>query len=160
MKKHTCTKSCRHKNPLIKKDVYYFATYERAYDYAKNNGYPTNRIIEYGYGYAIQLRISGPYVGPHTGVSMKGLTRNPISDKQALALTRKVIAYGKKLLLHEKSELRRKNPIEAKHVQAFVRIIKELEHYVVGSKPYIERLAEAYGHLEKAKEEMKRDKAA
>lgn len=159
MKKHTCTKSCRHKNPLIKKDVYYFPTYEKAYDYAKKMGYPTSAIIGARYGYAIQLS-SRSFVGPHTGVSMKGLTRNPISDKQALALTRKVIAYGKKLLLHEKSELRRKNPIEAKHVQAFVRIIKELEHYVVGSKPYIERLAEAYGHLEKAKEEMKRDKAA
>lgn len=160
MKKHTCIRSCRHKNPLIKKDVYYFATYERAYDYAKNNGYPTNAIIGARYGYAIQLS-SRSFVGPHTGVRMKGLVQNnPISDKQALALTRKVIAAGKKLFLHEKGEIRRrKNPIEARHVQGFIKGIKEVEKYVVGSRPYIEALARAYGHLEKAKEEMKKTAA-
>ena len=92
----------------------------------------------------------------------KKYVRNParvISDKQALALTRKVIAAGKKLFLHEKGELRRKNPIEARHVQGFIKGIKEVEKYVVGSRPYIEALARAYTHLEKAKEEMKKTAA-
>lgn len=85
--------------------------------------------------------------------------KNPariISDRQALALTKKVIAAGKKLFLHEKGELRRKNPIEARHVQGFIKGIKEVEKYVVGSRPYIEALARAYGHLEQAKEAMKK----
>lgn len=85
--------------------------------------------------------------------------RNPISNKQALALTKKVIAAGKKLFLHEKGELRQRNPIEARHVQGFIKGIKEVEKYVVGSRPYIEALAKAYSHLEKAKEEMKKSAA-
>ena len=83
--------------------------------------------------------------------------KNPISDKQALALTKKVIAAGKKLFLHEKGELRRrKNPIEARHVQGFIRGIREVEKYVVGSRPYIEALSKAYEHLQQAKEDMKK----
>ena len=82
--------------------------------------------------------------------------RKVISDKQALALTKKVIMYGKKLLLHEKSELRRKNPIEARHVQGFIRGIKELDKYIVGSKPYIAALAKAYNYLQEVKIAEKR----
>ena len=84
--------------------------------------------------------------------------KNPISDKQALALTRKVIAYGKKLLMHEKGELRRNNPIEARHVERFVEGIKQLDKYVVGSRPYIQALAKAYEHLEGAKRELDKHK--
>jgi hypothetical protein len=49
-----------------KKGVYYFPTYEAARAYAETEGYPVNRIISYTLGWAIQLRISGPYVGPET----------------------------------------------------------------------------------------------
>ena len=48
----------------MKKDVFYFDTFVSARDYAERNKWPTDRIIHYGLGWAIQLRISGPYVGP------------------------------------------------------------------------------------------------
>ena len=50
----------------VHKGIYYFATYETARTYAQLCGYPTNRIIEYQRGWAIQLRVSGDYVGPNT----------------------------------------------------------------------------------------------
>lgn len=46
------------------KGIYYFPTYLEARRYALANGYPTDRIISYGKGWAIQLFVSGPYVGP------------------------------------------------------------------------------------------------
>ncbi len=46
------------------KGVFYFATFQVARQYALDNGFPTNRIIAYTRGWAIQLRVSGPYVGP------------------------------------------------------------------------------------------------
>lgn len=135
----------RKKNPLIRKGIYYFPTFEMARDFARKFGYPANRIIAYEYGWAIQLKTSGPYVGPKT------MKKNPVkvmSNRQALALMKKVVAYGKRLLVHERGELRRKNPpIQGKQVSAFIRAIKSTEKYVVGSKPYIEALAKAYEHL-------------
>lgn len=50
--------------PIARKGIYYFASYEAARDYARKRDYPTDRIIRYGLGWAIQLRVSGPYVGP------------------------------------------------------------------------------------------------
>lgn len=47
----------------VKHGIYYFESYTIARDYALAYGFPTNRIIEYGLGYAIQLHPSGPYVG-------------------------------------------------------------------------------------------------
>ena len=47
------------------KGIYYFAKWTAAYDYAKANGWPADRIISYDRGFAIQLRVSGPYVGPN-----------------------------------------------------------------------------------------------
>lgn len=47
---------------ITKNDVTYWPTYETARDYAIAHGYPTDRIIKYGLGWAVQLRISGPYV--------------------------------------------------------------------------------------------------
>lgn len=44
--------------------IYYFTTYAEAKEYATDNALPTDRIIAYGRGWAIQLRISGPYAGP------------------------------------------------------------------------------------------------
>ena len=53
------------------KGVYYFPdnrtkqTGRRAaHYYAVKHGWPTNRIISFSYGHAIQLRSGGPYVGP------------------------------------------------------------------------------------------------
>jgi hypothetical protein len=106
-----------------------------------------------------------------TGMSKKQLRefcmkpkrkKNPkkiLSDRQALALTKKVIAYGKRLLFHEKSELRRSNPIEGEQVEKFIRAIKKTEKYVVGSLPYVVAVAKAYEHLEKIKEDQKRKAA-
>ena len=42
--------------------VTYFPTYTEAREYAKSNGFPWDRINSFGAGWAIQLRISGPYV--------------------------------------------------------------------------------------------------
>lgn len=47
-----------------RKGVYYFPTYKEAREYATTHSYPTDRIIRYEIGWAIQLRISGPYAGP------------------------------------------------------------------------------------------------
>ena len=79
-----------------------------------------------------------------------------LSDKQALALTKKVISYGKKLLMHERSEIRRKNPIEGVQVEKFLKAIKVAERYVVGSLPYVVAIAKAYEHLEKIKEKQRK----
>lgn len=47
----------------IYKGDYYFPSKKEAYRHAVQHGWPTSRIIEYGRGWAIQLRVSGPYVG-------------------------------------------------------------------------------------------------
>ena len=46
------------------KGIFYFPSRESAESYARKNGFPLNRIIAYGRGYAIQTKVSGPYVGP------------------------------------------------------------------------------------------------
>ena len=48
-----------------RKSVYYFPTYREAHTFAESGGFPTDRIIQYGLGWAIQLGISCDYVGPH-----------------------------------------------------------------------------------------------
>ena len=45
--------------------IYYFPTYQAARSYALAHNHPISRIIEYRRGWAIQLRVSGPYVGPN-----------------------------------------------------------------------------------------------
>ena len=47
-----------------RKGIYYFPTFASARDFARDNDYPTDRINEFTIGWAIQLRVSGPYVGP------------------------------------------------------------------------------------------------
>ncbi len=47
----------------VRKGIFYFPTYEAAEAYAKTHGHPTDRIIHYALGWAIQLYVSGPYVG-------------------------------------------------------------------------------------------------
>jgi hypothetical protein len=48
----------------IHRGVYYFPSFEAARAYAREHGHPTDRIIHYGLGWAVQLYVSGPYVGP------------------------------------------------------------------------------------------------
>ena len=49
-----------------RKGVDYFPSFESARSYAQANHFPTDRIISYEVGWAIQLYVSGPYVGPQT----------------------------------------------------------------------------------------------
>lgn len=44
--------------------VYYFASPDEARTFAEKIGAPTDRIVEYLLGFAIQFHKSGPYVGP------------------------------------------------------------------------------------------------
>jgi len=67
----------RSKHYKTSKGIFYFPTFQAARKHAQDNGHPTNRIIEYQKGWAIQLRVSGPYVGLENG-SMA------ISDKEAI----------------------------------------------------------------------------
>ena len=46
------------------KGTYYFPDYQSARSYAQSQGLPTDRIISYERGWAVQLRVSGPYAGP------------------------------------------------------------------------------------------------
>ena len=92
----------------------------------------------------------------HLSKMEKQYKKNPakyLSDRQALVLTKRVIAYGKKLIKHEQSEIRRGNPASG-HIGEFLGHMKMLEKYAVGSKQYIDKLAVAYGHLKAAKEVM------
>jgi len=70
-----------------------------------------------------------------------------------LALTKRVIELGKRLFKHEQSEIRKGNPA-SDHMSKFIRGMKTLEKYVVGSKTYIDKLAEVYSHLQEAKKVM------
>ena len=46
-------------------NVYYWPTYTEARTFARDNEFPTDRIIYYELGWAVQIGISGDYVGPH-----------------------------------------------------------------------------------------------
>jgi len=65
------------KRPKTYKGYYYFPRYEDARDYAKEHVPEHFKIVSYGRGWAIQLRCSGPYVGPEEGFGYEGrLTTN------------------------------------------------------------------------------------
>lgn len=53
------------------KGIYYFPSYQEAKKYAIEHNHPSNRIIEYERGWAIQKRISGPYVGNEKEFNLK-----------------------------------------------------------------------------------------
>jgi hypothetical protein len=55
--------------PKVHKGVYYFDSFESARKYATDNSLPSDRIKNYGRGWAIQQRVSGPYVGPQTAAT-------------------------------------------------------------------------------------------
>ncbi len=48
------------------KGIFYFKDWSAAHGFAAAHALPLNRIICYQRGWAIQLRISGPYAGPDT----------------------------------------------------------------------------------------------
>jgi hypothetical protein len=50
--------------PRLSKNILYWYTYQEARQIAQRHGFPADRIIEYGLGWAIQFYKSGPYVGP------------------------------------------------------------------------------------------------
>jgi len=77
-----------------------------------------------------------------------------MSDRQALALTKKIIEAGKRLFRHERSELKQ-NPGKSYHDRKFLSYLGELEKYKIGSQQYIGALAKAYEHLESARESVK-----
>ena len=47
-----------------RKGIYYWTSMEVARDWATENGWPTDRIIDYEAGWAVQSGISGNYAGP------------------------------------------------------------------------------------------------
>ena len=51
---------------ITRKGIYYFPTFTQAREFARKYKFPTGRIIAYDIGWAIQLKKSGPYVGPKT----------------------------------------------------------------------------------------------
>lgn len=52
------------KGAKVSKGIYYFKDYKVAEEWAKGNGWPTDRILHYQKGYAIQSGRSGNYAGP------------------------------------------------------------------------------------------------
>jgi hypothetical protein len=48
----------------VRKNIYYFPDHGAAVLHATQGGWPTDRIIPYEIGWAIQLGASGNYVGP------------------------------------------------------------------------------------------------
>ena len=77
-----------------------------------------------------------------------------ISHKQAFVLTKKIVAYAKKLYAHEKKGMKH-NPGEAYHSAKFQAYMIELSRYESGSIPYLTTLAKAYEHLESQRESMR-----
>ena len=62
----------------ISKGTYYFPTQKTARAWAEKSGWPTDRIIEYEKGYAVQSGKSGNYAGPDTTPKQfKGTTKHP-----------------------------------------------------------------------------------
>lgn len=47
-----------------RKGIYYFPTFQTAREWAQENGWPTDRIIAYQVGWAVQSGESGNYAGP------------------------------------------------------------------------------------------------
>ncbi|HKX10779.1 MAG TPA: hypothetical protein VJN67_21455, partial [Stellaceae bacterium] len=50
----------------VRKGIYYFDYYQSARAYAEAHGLPTDRIIQYKRGWAVQLEKGGDYAGPRT----------------------------------------------------------------------------------------------
>jgi hypothetical protein len=48
----------------VRKGIYYFPDHDSAVLHATQDGWPTDRIIRYELGWAIQIKCSGDYVGP------------------------------------------------------------------------------------------------
>lgn len=85
------------------------------------------------------------------------IKRNPITHKQAYAVTKKLVKYAKQLYRHEQAGVRKHlhNPDREWHEQRFLEYMWELEKYKIGSPSYNKILGKAYAHLEAAKAEEK-----
>lgn len=84
----------RARKPKTYHGDYYFPTFEAARTYARKHNFPTDRIISYTRGWAIQLKVSGPYVGPDTKRS-----KNPVKKRRTraqIAATKKLVAFNKR----------------------------------------------------------------
>jgi hypothetical protein len=82
----------------------------------------------------------------HLAKMEKMYKKNVMSSDKALRLTKKVVDFAKDVYKEYKT-----NPGMDYHYNRFLRYMKELDKYVVGSRPYIEALAKAYEHLESIK---------
>lgn len=143
-----------------KDDLTYFVHVMGPYATERTARSRVNLIKRYGYrenpvGEKIDKAVSYVKRGIRAYDAFK--QKNPakvISHGQALKLTKKILAYAKKLYKHEQAGTK-SNPGAEYHDKKFIRYLKELEKYKVGSEPYIATLAKAYEHLESAKESMK-----
>jgi len=61
---------------ITHKGVFYFTERESAHAWAVDNEWPTDRIIPYGLGYAVQACVSGRYAGPDEHPYTHGETWN------------------------------------------------------------------------------------
>lgn len=48
----------------VRKGVYYFPSRDSAVKWAKRNGWPIDRVIEYDFGWSVQYGCSSNYAGP------------------------------------------------------------------------------------------------
>ena len=140
-------------------DLTYFVKVMGPYGTERTARSRVNLIKRYGYrenpvGEQIDKAVSYVKRGIRAYDAFKGNPAKVISHAQALKLTKKVIAYAKKLYKHEKAGVKG-NPGAGYHDQKFLMYLRELEKYKLGSPPYIATLAKAYEHLESAKESMK-----
>lgn len=153
---------CRKNNPSIKHikdDIYELWSRGRSVSQlAKQYGMAVsqvNQIVD-----ALFNKYKGGLPSPRAHKHNPACACNPkekvITHKQALALTKKVIAYGKKLFKHEAHGIKYgTNPGEEYHNKRFIRYMRELENYELGSQKYIATLAKAYDQLESAKDSMR-----
>ena len=64
--------------PVVSKGVYYFKDRNEAKRWAEKNGWPTDRIISYDKGWAVQSGKSGNYAGPgEKSKGWEGTTKHP-----------------------------------------------------------------------------------
>lgn len=71
----TTTRNTNFQSPVITDGIYYFPSYEaaRALIEAVHGDTESSRIVFYARGWAIQMSVGGPYLGPaHVGIPPQG----------------------------------------------------------------------------------------
>ena len=83
------------RNPLIRKGVAYFKTFNQAREFAAHHvkGFPAWRIVDYQLGFAIQVRPGGDYIGADGLPSMvkRKMKNNPLERATRVAMKRNPI---------------------------------------------------------------------